>query len=419
MNRSTQIGYKVFSELVTRVISFAIVVLSVRLLVTEEFGVFSLAWTAGWMISLISDFGLQLFLTREVARRPSEAWSIFRHLFRIRLGVSGCVLAAVFLIGALSGWPAYSGAFLALIAAQVGVSLIEFLNYFYRGLSRSDLESSFNLIQRLLALALVAVLLTIHPSVVNLALALLVATLLTLGWSVHLSVKLGRGIQEAQGQTPEPVSLSVLFRQVLPIGLGIVLSSLYFRIDVFLIEWWKGTESVALYSAVFRLVEGLRLFPAAVLAVVFPELCRDFSWKTLGWTCLGLLGLGAAVGALSARWAAVLIEVLYGQSYLQAVDAFKILLLALPLLFLNFALTHQLMAWGLQRFYALLCAGALLCNLGMNWILIPRLSIGGAAWSTLGTEVFLTAGCALILIRKGAPGVESFSEALSMDALNR
>ena len=51
---------------------------------------------------------------------------------------------------------------------------------------------------------------------------------------------------------------------------------------------------------------------------------------------------------------------------MQAVDAFKILLLALPLLFLNFALTHQLMAWGLQRFYALLCAGALFCNLGMK-----------------------------------------------------
>ena len=122
MNRSTQIGYKVFSEFMTRVVSFAIVVLSVRLLVTEEFGVFSLAWTAGWMISLVSDFGLQLFLTREVARRPSEAWSIFRHLFRIRMGVSGCVLAAVFLIGTLSGWPSYSGAFLTLIAAQVGVS---------------------------------------------------------------------------------------------------------------------------------------------------------------------------------------------------------------------------------------------------------------------------------------------------------
>ena len=80
--------------------------------------------------------------------------------------------------------------------------LIEFLNYFYRGLSRSDLESSFNLIQRLLALALAAVLLTIHPSVMNLAVALLVATLLTLGWSVHLGVKTGPGNPRSPGSDP-------------------------------------------------------------------------------------------------------------------------------------------------------------------------------------------------------------------------
>ena len=44
---------------------------------------------------------------------------------------------------------------------------------------------------------------------------------------------------------------------------GIVLSALYFRIDVFLVQLWSGTEAVALYNAVFRLVEALRLFPAA------------------------------------------------------------------------------------------------------------------------------------------------------------
>ena len=40
-------------------------------------------------------------------------------------------------------------------------------------------------------------------------------------------------------------------RDVWPIGAGIVLSALYFRIDVFLVQWWAGTELVALYNAVF------------------------------------------------------------------------------------------------------------------------------------------------------------------------
>ena len=43
-------------------------------------------------------------------------------------------------------------------------------------------------------------------------------------------------------------------------------------IDVFLVQLWAGTESVALYNAVFRLVDALRLFPAAVVAVALPSL---------------------------------------------------------------------------------------------------------------------------------------------------
>ena len=76
--------------------------------------------------------------------------------------------------------------------------------------------------------------------------------------------------------------------------------------------------------------------------------------------------------------------------------------MALPLMFVNFVLTHQLMAWSLQRFYAFLCAAALIWNVGLNWMLIPKFSILGAAWSTLLTEVFLTAGCCLVLVRKGS-----------------
>jgi len=38
-------------------------------------------------------------------------------------------------------------------------------------------------------------------------------------------------------------------------------------------------------------------------------------------------------------------------------------------------------------------------NLALNARLIPGLSIDGAAWATLGTEVFLTAGCAVALAR--------------------
>ena len=186
-------------------------------------------------------------------------------------------------------------------------------------------------------------------------------------------------------------------RDVWPIGAGIVLSALYFRIDVFLVQLWAGTGSVGLYNAVFRLVEALRLFPAAVLAVALPSLCRATDLRPLARVAGPITGFAIAATAglwLTSGW---LIPLLYGARYAAAIPAFRILLLAFPLLSLNFALTHQLVGWNGQRAYAAICALALVVNIVLNARLIPAWSIEGAAWATLGTELFLTTGCLVAL----------------------
>ena len=186
-------------------------------------------------------------------------------------------------------------------------------------------------------------------------------------------------------------------RDVAPIGAGIVLSALYFRIDVFLIQLWAGTESVALYNAVFRVIEGLRLFPAAALAVALPDLCRARDVRPL--VTVSTLVTAGAVVAAAAAWpiADRIVALLFGAPYAPAAPAFRILLLSFPLLSLNYALTHQLIGWERQRAYAAVCAAALVVNVALNARLIPAMSIEGAAWATLGTELVVTAGCAVVL----------------------
>jgi O-antigen/teichoic acid export membrane protein len=200
---------------------------------------------------------------------------------------------------------------------------------------------------------------------------------------------------------------------VWPIGAGIVLSALYFRIDVFLVQLWSGTEAVALYNAVFRLVEALRLLPAAVLAVALPSLARAGDIRPLARVAVPVTAVAIAVSAVLWRLADWLIPLVYGAPYAPAVPAFKILLLSFPLLSLNYALTHQLVGWDGQRAYAALCATALAVNVAVNARLVPLWSIEGAAWATLATEAVLTAGCtaALWALRSGTAAAPLVTEA--------
>ncbi len=167
---------------------------------------------------------------------------------------------------------------------------------------------------------------------------------------------------------------------------------------MFLLDRWTGAAAVGLYASVFRIVDALRLFPAAVLAVALPELCRTTILQPV--TRLALR-LGAAAAALSAAlWVVAprLVPAVYGPTFVPAVEPFRVLLLAFPLMAINYALTHQLIGWHGQRAYALLCGSALALNVGVNARWIPRYGAAGAAWSTLVTELFVLAGCAGALL---------------------
>jgi O-antigen/teichoic acid export membrane protein len=393
------IAYKAFADLAGKGSLFVITIVAARRLSPESFGVFSLGSTLGWILAVVSDCGIQLHLAREVARRPAESPRLLRGWLRIRLWTAGGA-ASVVAIGAAAGRNAAAAepiAILAVVYACTG--LVELLHYFYRGLSRSDVESGLTLWQRGGTLVCGLIALVWKPDVTTLALAMLFPVVVTLAVSVRIAVRLGEQARAPRGSGADEAVCSwpVFRRDVWPIGAGIVLSALYFRIDVFLVQLWSGTEAVAFYNAVFRLVEALRLFPAAVLAVVLPSLVRAGDWRPL--TRVAIPVTAFAVAAAAALWIAAswLIPLVYGAPYAAAVPAFRILLLSFPLLSLNYALTHQLVGWDGQRAYLVICAIALGVNVGLNARLIPLWSIEGAAWVTLSTEIMITAGCCIAL----------------------
>jgi O-antigen/teichoic acid export membrane protein len=217
-------------------------------------------------------------------------------------------------------------------------------------------------------------------------------------YTLRRSARMGATRSDPQENGTRPL-LPEFVRDVAPIGAGIVLSALYFRIDIFLLEAWRGTEAVGLYNAVFRLIEALRLFPAALIAVMLPALVRAPGSAPLLRMSTALTVFGVAVAGVVQVVAGRLVPMLYGGGFTEAVPALRILAAAFPLMAVNYALTHQVIAWNGHRAYAALCLGALIFNVALNTRLIPTLSINGAAWSTLATEALLTAGCITILAR--------------------
>jgi O-antigen/teichoic acid export membrane protein len=295
--------------------------------------------------------------------------------------------------------------FALIVLAQLTAAVIDTVAHYFRGIGRSEIESTIHAAYRFSTLVLVVIVLWWWPRLDFVGAAMLVPAALAMVISVGVAWRLsgigdqGSGIGDQEsGISGSLLTPSSFARDVLPLGAGVLLSALYFRIDVYFIEQWQGLEAVGGYNAVFRLVEALRLLPAAVMAVTFPLLVQATDTRLVQ-RIGALLGVaGVLLALVCALGSSLIVPLVYGTSYLYTVPAFAILSLALPLFFLNYALTHQVIGWDGQRAYLVIAALALVANVAANFALVPSQGIAGAAVATLLTEVVVTAGCLFALV---------------------
>jgi O-antigen/teichoic acid export membrane protein len=398
------VAFRAGSDLAAKAAFFVVVVLAARRLSHDAFGTFSLGTTIGWIAAVASDFGIQLHAARAIAQDPSRAGHLFSVWGRIRAATA--VVAVMVVIAGLAIVELPVGATLALLLlalVYIASGLLDFLFYICRGLGRTEIESTLTIAQRSATLVCASCALWWRADVTLLAAAMLVPMVATLAAAAVIVTRTVKVTGGGNLRRSAPLPLATETASVLALGTGVVLSALYFRIDIFLIELWRGTNDVALYNAVFRLVEALRLAPAAVLAVALPVIFSATD-RTRSVRLALLLTAGASLlaGALVIA-APQLIPAIYGSSFEESVPAFQILMLSFPLMSLNYVLTHQLLGWHGHRAWAASCAAALLFNVWLNSELIPARGIAGAAWATLWTEAFITLATSGALVMTTLP----------------
>jgi O-antigen/teichoic acid export membrane protein len=390
---SARIAYKASVDTAAKAAMFVVTVMAARALPRDAFGVLALALTAGWLLGVASDAGLPMYLARVAARGDPHLRATLSLALRLRLLLA---IAALGIAVAL-GWhwtpPGTRVAFALIVVSQLAGAALETVGHALRGMDRSELEAHVHLAQRLAMTAAALLVLMAAPSLNGLAWALALPPLVALPVMIGVAVsktKPGLVSSELRGK-PDPVLL--LLRDAAPLGVGVLLSALYFRIDVFFVERWHGLEAVAGYNAVFRIVDAVRLLPAAVLAVTFPLLCRANDVTVVRKVAASVGAVGVAVAAGVGLAAPALVTALYGAAYVDASPALRTLACAVPLFFLNYALTHQVIGWKGQREYVGIAAAALVANLTANATLVPGYGPVGAAAATWLTEVVVTLGC--------------------------
>jgi O-antigen/teichoic acid export membrane protein len=391
---------KALADVVGKAVTLVITVLAARALNADAFGVMALAMATGWLLGVATDAGLSMHLARETARRSVQPRQLLIDVLRLRAGLAYLAATMIASLTPRIVPPNWKMQFVLIVLAQLTGAVIETTSHYFRGIGRSEIESAIHAAHRFSTLVLAVIVLVWWPRLDFLGAAMLIPAVLAMLASIAIAWRLsGSGIGDrGSGIRALALTPSSFARDVMPLGLGVLLSALYFRIDVYFIEQWQGLEAVGGYNAVFRLVESLRLLPAAVMAVTFPMLVQTADTRLVRRIGASLTVAGVALALVCGLGSSLIVTLVYGAPYLYAAPTFAILSFALPLFFLNYALTHQVIGWDGQRAYLLIAALALVANVAANFALVPSQGMIGAAIATLFTEVVVTAGCLYALV---------------------
>jgi len=174
-------------------------------------------------------------------------------------------------------------------------------------------------------------------------------------------------------------------------GLALLVASSYDKIDILMLSWMKGMETVGLYSAPNKLLSFTNLVPTIFATAFFPQMARFASNRqelsrifTLAIKYLLMLAIPLVAGVFMIS--DQLTVLLFGGLFADSAAALRIMAFASGVLFINLFLASLYGATNHQSKIVQIEIAALLFKIGINLALIPSYSYLGSAFSTVATE---------------------------------
>ena len=396
------------SQIGSRLIRAAITIYSARALGAGEYGVFSYALGLAGFFVIFKNIGVDAIITRDIAKDPSSRDKIFSTGFWIEIGLLIITAALLLFIAPLFSKINEAIMLLPIVAIMlIADDLRDFFIAFFRGVEKMEWEAFVITMANVLATVFGFIALAYSKTpfvlVVSYTTASLLVTFITGGiifWRYGFRV-----IKNFSGKLVLPI-----LKSAWPIAATALPGMFLFNIDLVMLGWWRGVSEIGVYSAAQKLIGILAIFSTLVATSTFPVFARfahmkdSEKIKSLTENTLKIIFLFAVPiifgGALLGT---SLLQYIFGNEYSSGGIAFVVLLLSILATHPLAIITNFVFAYDMQRKIVLFPFIVGILSLVLNFFLIPKFGIIGAAFSTL-----LSFSVYIFLMYKFAKKIEYF-----------
>jgi O-antigen/teichoic acid export membrane protein len=371
-----------WGDVTARALGFFTVVYLARTLDVYSFGMLGIVWAVYAYLYVMVQAGLDSVGAREVARDRVGILAIVSSIQALKLLIALLIIVIVTVIVLMQVVEATIGRLLVL-QSLVLLAVALSADFLFLGRQEMGLVSVGRIVQACTYFLLVVLFVKGSGDVFLVPLLLFASTIAALAVVYkrsRLRVRLSFDL----------VLIKKLAASGLPVWLSMLMIQVYYNLDVVLLGVMRNVMEAGYYTAAYRIVLLLAAVPGFIASGFYPSISKvteaDDLRELWGTTIATITFVGmllAGTGLLLAPW---ILDILYGDRFLAALGAFRILLVNVILISVNIAIANPLLARNKEWDYLKVVSTGAVINVVMNGILIPPFGMIGAAIATLLAE---------------------------------
>jgi len=359
-----------------------------RYLGSEQFGLFAYAQSFVGLFAAIATLGLDEIVVRELVKDESRIDELIGTAFWLKLMGAIGVLAILAIAVNFTSNDHYTNVLVFIIASATIFHSFNVIDFYFQSKVLSKYVVYANIISLFVSSLVKIILVLNNASLIAFVWVVFFDSFILACGFIYFYIK-NNATFNIQNLICNKSTAVNLLHDSWPLVLSGIVISIYMRIDQVMIKEMIGSEAVGQYAVAVRLSEAWYFIPMVIASSLFPAIINakkqseELYYARLQ-KLYDLMVWMAIVIALPmtflSDWA---VNFLYGEQYSQAGSVLMIHVWAGIFVFLGEASSRWFLSENLQKysFYRTL-AGAII-NIVLNYNLIPKYGIYGAAFATL------------------------------------
>ena len=382
------------SQIITSICGFIWTILMARYLGVQQYGIFGFAVSLTGILCILFDFGIGLHSVRHIATDYDSAPKYLGNAIPLKglFSIFGFFVILILIVLIIMKCDQLTITVTLLITIeQIIKKFVELMTATFQAFEEGKFQGISNTLLNVLTFIFILIAIYTDLGLYGISIAYIIANILALVYCYHVLTKhLTKPQYELDKEFCKMITIASL-----PFAASVILSSIYYSIDMVMLTNMVGSYATGIYNATYKLIGVLTLFYGIYSAVIFPVMSKFFKnnesmlltlyEKSIKYLLLAIIPIAIA----TVYYSTDIIHLIYGHQYDASSSVLSILIWTVCLLFVSGAGNTLLNASYKEVAVTKIYAIAAVFNVVLNLILIPYLSYDGAAITTVLSDVLI------------------------------